>query len=72
MKITKIDTDGNKGTLTRGEFGLDLSVDKDKKEYARVYVGDGEDNIPLSKLDDVKDVQKQVDDLAYILALNLA
>jgi len=71
MKIAKIDTDGNKGTLARGEFGLDLSVDKDDEEYGRVYVGDGEDNIPLSKLDDVKNVQQQVDDLAYILALSL-
>ena len=75
MKITRIDTDGNKGTLARGEFGFDLSVDKDEKEFGRVYVGTGDSGRPmvsLSKTEDVKEVQAQVDDFAYILALNLA
>ena len=45
--IIKQDTDGTKGTLAKGELGYDDYTDGG--DIGRVYVGDGADNIPLSK-----------------------
>jgi hypothetical protein len=44
--VNRQDTDGSKGTLLKGELGLDLTVGADT--YGYVYVGDGTNNIQVS------------------------
>jgi hypothetical protein len=51
MKIVKIDTDGTKGLLGQGEFGLDNYPAGG--DAGRAYYGDGTNNIALSKQDEL-------------------
>ena len=62
-KILKIDTDGNKGVLPKAEFGYDDHTAGG--DAGRVYIGDGTNNIPLSKKAEVDSVVDGTTDVAY-------
>jgi len=49
--VTTQDTDGNKGTLLKGELGLDAY--KAGGDYGRLWVGDGDKNNPVAFLHDI-------------------
>ncbi len=57
-RINKHDTNGTKGVLQKGEFGYDdYNAGGDA---GRVYVGDGSNNIPLAKKNEVDQVSSDL------------
>ena len=57
--INKKDTDGNKALLQEGELGYDNYPDGG--DVGRVYVGKGDENIPLAKKSEVDTAQTTAD-----------
>lgn len=66
-QILKVDTDGNKGLLAKGEFGYDDYTDGG--DAGRVHIGTGDQNIPLATKAEV-DAAANIKDVVTELSLN--
>lgn len=61
--VTKVDTDGTKGLLGRGEFGYDNY--EAGGDAGRIYYGSGLENVPVAKKEEVDNLISGATDIEY-------